>query len=423
MAKRIILFVLLLCTSVCADTVTLPTTYQTGGTVTATNLNANFNAITAQVNGGLSNDNADTTAGYRFYETKTSLPSAGDQGRVVFETSSNTLNIDTGAAWQAAVFPSGTLATGKIPYYSSGWQLLTPGTANYALVSNGTSSNPSYQLISLTAGVTGTLPVANGGTGQVTAQAAIDALLPSQTGNSGKVITTNGTTSSWGSFTRVEVFTTSGTWTCPTGVNAILVSMVGGGAGGGAAQSGGSKAAGGGGAGAYVEQIVLPVVPTTTYTVTIGSGGNGASSSGATGSNGNNTSMVYSGGTLIASGGSAGVGSSGSGAGGAGGTTTWTTFDGTVGSASGTGGAAGIPRLSAGGNGGNGGSTTNDGGGAGGSNPYGRGGVGGNDGGSTPGNGTGYGAGGGGCGDDCTTAGNGSAGIVIIEYNANGAPS
>lgn len=46
---------------------------------------------------------------------------------------------------------------------------------------------------------TGTLAIANGGTGQTAAQAAIDALLPSQTGNSGKVITTNGTTSSWGS--------------------------------------------------------------------------------------------------------------------------------------------------------------------------------------------------------------------------------
>src|SRR4051812_17913257 len=47
-------------------------------------------------------------------------------------------------------------------------------------------------------GVTGTLPIANGGTGQITAQAAIDALLPSQASASGKYLTSNGTTSSWG---------------------------------------------------------------------------------------------------------------------------------------------------------------------------------------------------------------------------------
>ena len=41
------------------------------------------------------------------------------------------------------------------------------------------------------------LPVANGGTGQTTASAAFDALAPSQTSNSGKYLTTNGTTTSW----------------------------------------------------------------------------------------------------------------------------------------------------------------------------------------------------------------------------------
>ena len=43
----------------------------------------------------------------------------------------------------------------------------------------------------------GTLPIANGGTGATTSAAALNALLPSQTGNNGKVLTTNGTTASW----------------------------------------------------------------------------------------------------------------------------------------------------------------------------------------------------------------------------------
>lgn len=45
--------------------------------------------------------------------------------------------------------------------------------------------------------VNGTVAIANGGTGQTTANAALNALLPTQTGNSGKVLSTNGTDSSW----------------------------------------------------------------------------------------------------------------------------------------------------------------------------------------------------------------------------------
>lgn len=43
----------------------------------------------------------------------------------------------------------------------------------------------------------GPLPIANGGTGQTSANAAFNALVPSQTGNSGKFLTTNGTNTSW----------------------------------------------------------------------------------------------------------------------------------------------------------------------------------------------------------------------------------
>lgn len=47
--------------------------------------------------------------------------------------------------------------------------------------------------------LTGTLAIANGGSGQTTANAALNAFLPSQTGNSGKVLSTNGTSTSWAS--------------------------------------------------------------------------------------------------------------------------------------------------------------------------------------------------------------------------------
>lgn len=46
--------------------------------------------------------------------------------------------------------------------------------------------------------VTGTVAIANGGTGQTTAANAINALVPAQSGQSGKVLTTNGSVVSWG---------------------------------------------------------------------------------------------------------------------------------------------------------------------------------------------------------------------------------
>jgi hypothetical protein len=47
------------------------------------------------------------------------------------------------------------------------------------------------------ANLSGTLSIAKGGTGQITATAAINALLPSQATNAGKYLTTNGTNTSW----------------------------------------------------------------------------------------------------------------------------------------------------------------------------------------------------------------------------------
>ena len=60
------------------------------------------------------------------------------------------------------------------------------------------ASNNTITNVSLTSSVTGTLPIANGGTGQTTASNAINALVPTQTSNSGKYLTTNGSAVSWG---------------------------------------------------------------------------------------------------------------------------------------------------------------------------------------------------------------------------------
>lgn len=51
--------------------------------------------------------------------------------------------------------------------------------------------------------VSGTLPIGSGGTGQTTANGALNAFLPAQTGNTGKVLATDGSNTSWASAATV----------------------------------------------------------------------------------------------------------------------------------------------------------------------------------------------------------------------------
>lgn len=62
---------------------------------------------------------------------------------------------------------SGSPTQHQTTVWASGTSILGvgPGTTGFPLVSAGASADPSYAQLSLTAGVTGTLPIANGGTG------------------------------------------------------------------------------------------------------------------------------------------------------------------------------------------------------------------------------------------------------------------
>jgi len=101
---------------------------------------------------------------------------------------------------------SGDFSTGSFTWptfnqNTTGTAANITATSNSTLTTLSALSLPGSQVtgnISGNAGnVTGTVAIANGGTGQTTANAAFNALAPSQTGNSGKYLTTDGTNTSW----------------------------------------------------------------------------------------------------------------------------------------------------------------------------------------------------------------------------------
>ena len=70
-------------------------------------------------------------------------------------------------------------------------------TATRYLANTGTSNSPKWDLVNASNGITSTLSILNGGTGQSNANSSLNAFLPSQSGQSGKVLQTDGTNTSW----------------------------------------------------------------------------------------------------------------------------------------------------------------------------------------------------------------------------------
>jgi hypothetical protein len=95
-----------------------------------------------------------------------------------------------------------------------------------ALISGGVSTAPTWGKIGLTTHVSGTLGLTNGGTGQTTANAAFNALAPSQATNSGKYLTTNGTDTSWATVTQTT-FSAGTTGFTPSTATSGTVTLAG----------------------------------------------------------------------------------------------------------------------------------------------------------------------------------------------------
>lgn len=137
--------------------------------------------------------------------------------------------VTTSAALIASIFPSQTGNSGKV--------LSTDGSTTSWIATGGTGTVTSIDVSGGTTGLTtsggpvtasgtvtiaGTLAVANGGSGATTQAAAINNLLPAQTGNSGKYLTTDATNASWASLSAATPVVEGVVLGCTTALNTAL---------------------------------------------------------------------------------------------------------------------------------------------------------------------------------------------------------
>jgi len=319
--------------------------------------------------------------------TLTALKFTSDQatGTAPFTVASTTVVTDLNSDTTDGKHVAGTNGAGEITT-NDGTQTLT----------NKTLTSPTLTTPTITSG----LAAAQGGTGSTAAANAASGVVVLNASSQlpavdGSLIT--------GIVTGRQLFTSTGTFTTPTGISFVFVSMVGGGGGGG---GGGSSVweGSGGGSGAYVIRQATTVVAGSGYTVTVGAAGTAGAYQGH-GGNGGNSSFAGANITITCNGGKGGEDARGTA--GVGGTASGTAFNATT---EGVGGGVGLTSV-----GGNGSAVSSSITGGGGGSPFGVGGQG--VGADTDGLvGTGYGCGGSGGSHTNKIGGAGKAGMVYIEW-------
>ena len=195
--------------------------------------------------------------------------------------------------------PNGAVVDGRVPAFSgtSGVKVVDSGKLAADVVESSESST------------TDTNVVLFDGPGGKTVQE------PATTPTDGLVLSWLSGVADWREISRVEVFTSSGTYDVGANTSTVFAIVIGSGAGGGATDNNASSVAGGGGAGAFKASVVT-VTPGGTVTVTVGAAGSGGAGGGANGGNGAQSAF----GGLQADGGTGGLGAVGgaTGTGGAG---------------------------------------------------------------------------------------------------------
>lgn len=165
----------------------------------AVDLTSDVTGVLPVANGGTGLTSLSTFAFLTSTQTLTNT-SLQDQGThiVDFSDATKKINFDAAGTAGTATTIQGSQTVDRTLTLPDATDTLV-GKATTDTLTNKTISGSSNTItnVSLTSGVTGTLPIASGGTGQITANDALNALLPSQTGNSGKVLSTNATDASW----------------------------------------------------------------------------------------------------------------------------------------------------------------------------------------------------------------------------------
>jgi hypothetical protein len=150
------------------------------------------------------------------------VPTIDIASTYIGQTSITTLGTITTGVWNGTVITAPFGGTGQSSYvvgdllYASATNALSrlaAVAAGNVLRSGGVGVAPAWGKVSLTTDISGTLPIANGGTGQTTASTAFDALSPTTT--NGDIIYRNATTN-----TRLGVGATGQVLTVVAGVPA-----------------------------------------------------------------------------------------------------------------------------------------------------------------------------------------------------------
>lgn len=134
----------------------------------------------------------DTDTGFTW--TETGSASASSVGDTITFVSGGGMDIDVDATNKAIKFTA--VATAPALDDLTDVVITTPATGA-TLIYDGSNWVDGQLNLGDSDAITGTLPIGNGGTGQTTANAALNALLPAQATHNGKALVTDGSNTSW----------------------------------------------------------------------------------------------------------------------------------------------------------------------------------------------------------------------------------